>query len=511
MRAINALLNRFNMYLVVRAYLGALVLLAIGLSWLNILPYQVLNIIGMHVYLVAVCIGANWVLARFFRAETSLDSSLITALILTLILGPLSLAEHWFYLGALAVIAMASKYLLAWHGKHLFNPAAVAVVAASVVFNQGASWWVGTPLLLALIVIGGALLIQKIQRWRLVLIFIGAYMLFILAAGVWMGTVSEFSTAGRIFTLSLTSSPLLFFTFVMLVEPATSPRKKWPQIYFAVGTAALVVVFQYWLGITYAFTLALLVGNVAARLMEPSRRYKLTLDSTIGETEDTMSFRFKKPKDFQYAPGQFMVWSLPHRHPDLRGTRRWFTLSSSPTESELMITMRFSDESSSFKQAIRRMEPGDHMTANGPGGEFTLPEDPDQPLIWLAGGIGITPFRSMAKHLYDTGETRDITLFYGNPSVESIVFKDLFDSVAPTIGLKPVYALTDQTPEGDQYESGIIDADMIKRHAPSYAQAMFFLSGPQPMVESMETMLRGLGIKRDRITTDYFPGYGDEQ
>ncbi len=517
MQRVNAILNRFNMYILMRVYLGTLILIAAGLSFLDYLPYDSVDILLTSIYLIVACIAFNWVFAWWHKAATSLDSPIITAMILTLIVSPLSLTTIWWLPGVLAFVAMAVKYNLSFYPSHIFNPAALAVVISAVVLSQPASWWVGTQLLTPFIILGGLVIIQKIQRWELIGTFLGAYLFLTVAISMVQGTLSSLPTTLETLLLY---SPLLFFTFVMLVEPATSPTKLRNQITYGATTAVAVVLLQHVdiaallgnPGITLpsGFELGLLLGNVFAAVSEPSRRHKLKLTATTEEAADTASFHFKKPFKLTYAPGQFMVWTLPHRHADARGNRRWFTISSSPTEDELMITMRFSESSSSFKRAIRQLEPGDHITAHGPGGEFTLPKDADQPLIWIAGGIGITPFRSMAKYLYDTGETRDITLFYGNPTTEAIAFKDTFDDIAGSIGLKPVYAITDETPpEGTQFEYGFINADMIERHAPGYAEAVFYLSGPQPMVESFEAMLRDMGIKRDRIKTDYFPGYED--
>lgn len=503
----NAVLNRYSMYLIVRAYLGVLIVAAAGLSFLGLLPYDPLNLIGVSLYLIAVALASNWVLARLFRADASLDSPIITALILTLIISPHAILSQWVVAGAIAAIAMASKYVLAWHAKHIFNPAAFAVVVGAIALNQGASWWVGNELLLPLVLVGGAVVMQKIHRWRLLGAFLGTFLVFTAVAFILGGNIVNLPDAASSLVLA---SPLFFFGFVLLPEPATSPEKLHPQMYYGISVAVLIVILQYGVGIGYGFELALLGGNVLARLLEPSRRYKLTLHSTQKEADDTYSFWFRKPHGFDFRPGQFMVWTLPHRRPDNRGNRRWFTLASSPTENSLMIAMRFSDSSSSFKRALGKLEAGDALTATGPGGGFTLPEDPEQPLIWITGGIGITPFRSMVQYLYDSGEQRSITLFYGNGSPDEIAFKTLLDEKAEAIGMDTVYTLTGETPSDWSHEHGLIDADMIKRHAPNYYAALFYLSGPQPMVEAFETTLRDMGIKRENIVTDYFPGYEDE-
>jgi ferredoxin-NADP reductase len=138
-----------------------------------------------------------------------------------------------------------------------------------------------------------------------------------------------------------------------------------------------------------------------------------------------------------------------------------------------------------------------------------LPRDASKRLVFIAGGIGITPFRSMIKYLHDTGERRDIVLLYSNYAADEIVFKDVFDAASKSVGLKAVYTLTDlaRVPANWCGKTGFIDAAMIRSEVPDYSSRMFFISGSQGMVDTMKRVLQQAGVKRRAIRTDYFPGY----
>jgi ferredoxin-NADP reductase len=139
-------------------------------------------------------------------------------------------------------------------------------------------------------------------------------------------------------------------------------------------------------------------------------------------------------------------------------------------------------------------------------GHFTLPKNQGQKLIVIAGGIGITPFRSMLKYLVDRNEKRDIVLFYANKSADEIAYLDVFSEAQKKLGVKVVYTLTDQVPPNWSGRTGRIDANMIKLEVPDYLDRYFYLSGSHAMVVAYEQVLKELGIKKNQIIKDYFPG-----
>jgi ferredoxin-NADP reductase len=204
-----------------------------------------------------------------------------------------------------------------------------------------------------------------------------------------------------------------------------------------------------------------------------------------------------------------MEWGIPIRKGDSRGNRRYFSLASSPTEPDLLIAARIPAHSSRYKQELMSLPPGGVVTAGELGGDFVLPRDPRIPLAFVAGGIGITPFRSMIKYLLDRGEKRDIVLLYSNYAEEEIVFSDVLRDASQRIGLKVVHTLTDpaRVRPGWCGRTGFISAEMIRHEVPDFHSRHFMVSGSPGMVNTVKAALRAAGVPRRRVRTDYFPGY----
>lgn len=203
------------------------------------------------------------------------------------------------------------------------------------------------------------------------------------------------------------------------------------------------------------------------------------------------SFYFSAATKPHYVAGQFTELRIAHDNRDSRGDRRFYTLSSSPTEDLLAITTKFAPQNgSSFKAALQALQPGTELDMASPMGDFVLPKDQSIPLTFVAGGIGCTPFRSMLHFCRDSGEQRDITVIYGARSQSELAFQDEFQ----TLGAKFI-ALTGQP----------LDAATVTKHANPTGQ--IYLSGPEPMIESLQKDLRDTGVDRKRIQTDFFPGY----
>lgn len=219
------------------------------------------------------------------------------------------------------------------------------------------------------------------------------------------------------------------------------------------------------------------------------------------------AFIFEKPRGFNFEAGQFLEWTLKHPEADDRGETRYFTVSASPSEDFLMITTRFSEKSSSFKAVLRKMEKGEKIRISGARGEFTLPSKP-KPLVFIAGGIGITPFRSMIKFMLDEKISTPITLFYSNKTAEDIVFKEIFGEAEKSF-LKTVYIVTDDVSGNWKGEKERINPEMIKREVPDWLERNYYISGPEPMVKAFEKMTEEMGVPGKNIKHDYFPGYAD--
>lgn len=228
-----------------------------------------------------------------------------------------------------------------------------------------------------------------------------------------------------------------------------------------------------------------------------------TLQSMEHLSGDLRLFKFAKPDGFTYIPGQFIQLHIPHLEADERGEYRWFSLTSSPTEPFIAITTRFNTaQLSSFKRTLGSLQPGSPVEFTGPMGDFTLVPDQQVPLVFVAGGIGITPLRSMAKWLADSGSKRPITLIYGAAIVEQMVYQEVFTAAGITV--IPVVA---QPPADWQGETGQLDAARVLALANAPADAVYYVSGPKPMVQALGTGLQAAGIDAAHLKTDEFSGY----
>ena len=225
----------------------------------------------------------------------------------------------------------------------------------------------------------------------------------------------------------------------------------------------------------------------------------LTLFNKVPRIADVTSFYFKPQIPVKWEAGQYMHFTLPHDNPDDRGTSRFFTISSAPFEENIMITTRFAgDASSTFKKALLKMEIGQNIFALMAQGEFAV-KDFAKSYVFIAGGIGITPFRSILLDLDFNKQlsNMEISLLYSNRS-NDIVFKEELDSLVlknPTLKIRYVIS-----PE-------ICNVELIKNTISDFQGKIYYISGPINMVKSIEDALSKAGIEDDRIKKDYFPGY----
>ena len=166
--------------------------------------------------------------------------------------------------------------------------------------------------------------------------------------------------------------------------------------------------------------------------------------------------------------------------------------------------MKFYPNPSTFKQQLLDLKEGESIVASQLAGDFVLPRNKKKKLVFIAGGIGITPFHSMIKNLINTKEKRDIIQFYSNKLESEEAYKDTFAQAHNDLNIKTVYAVTDKS---DPMYTGRINEDLIKREVPDYKERYYYLSGPHNLVTAFEVTLKNLGIKRSHIKTDFFPGF----
>lgn len=222
---------------------------------------------------------------------------------------------------------------------------------------------------------------------------------------------------------------------------------------------------------------------------------KLTLAHTVQEAPDVKSFIWQAPEPVEFKAGQYGVYKLPQNHPDDRGVERFFTISAAPHEGHLRTTTRFADKGSTFKQTLHGFKLGDEIELDRVGGNFVI-EDPTQDYVFIAGGIGITPFRSILLDLDHRRQPINVTILYSNRD-HNIVFKNELDALAAKYpSLKIQY---------------FIDPEKIDKatilSVTQHIRPIFMISGPEPMVRAYHEMLLGMGAPPDHIKRDMFPGY----
>lgn len=215
------------------------------------------------------------------------------------------------------------------------------------------------------------------------------------------------------------------------------------------------------------------------------------------------TFYFRPEKPVRYTAGQFIELTVPHDNPDERGIRHWFTLSSAPSEPLLSITTRFfGDKSSTFKQTLFGLDIGSTLTMSEPMGDFVLPIQTDIPLIFVAGGIGITPFLSILNELHATGQTRNAKLLHAVRNEDDIIDGDILKNVS----IHTTYVVENPTAAWGG-ERGKLTADLIIGIEQPHPDTLIYISGPEPLIETIVADLKHKGIKPLQIVTDYFPGY----
>lgn len=488
------------MYRLVVYYLGGLIAIATPLAFFGVLPFSPAALLFSTGLLIAVASIADRVGARVFSSEPATDSAIITALILALIVNPV-LPGNFGGVGLLVLIAVwaiASKYIIAWRRKQVFNPAAFGVAIAALFFSQGVTWWIGNLYLAPFVLIGGLLIVRKIERFDLVLSFAVASTVTIILTSLADPATAVWNT--------LAHSSFLFLALVMLTEPSTMPPSRPLRILYGVLTGVLFAPAVHILSYYFTPETALLAGNVFSFIVSPKGKHILTLKSSTQLADGAYEFVFAPERRFNFKAGQYLEWTLPGAKSDSRGNRRYFTIASAPEEADIRLGVKFYTPMSSFKQELLALKPGDTISVGQLAGDFILSRDEAQKVAFIAGGIGITPFRSMVGNMFATGKSRDAVLLYGVNSERELAYKDFFDAARERLGMKVVYAIGGRATVPGAVQ-GRIDERMLVAQVPDFAERTFYISGPRGMVTSFTDSLRSLGLPSSQIKTDYFPGF----
>jgi len=507
-------LGRVTMYRLVTIVLGVLVvvMLAFTVAGTFKTPFSVKGELITLVVLLGSSYGSSRLFGLIWRVKPHTESSIITGLLLFFIFWPSTNATNLAWLAGAAVLANASKYVFAWRGRHVLNPAAAGAFLVFLVQDVvgrdapiAPTWWIAAEKLLPFVAFGAFLVLWRTRR-----LDIGA--LFIALAGVLViwgldaGFGSPFESALKTMAYSY---PIVFLAGFMLSEPLTLPPRRKQQLVVAAVTA---LIFAYPTVIS-VFTksppnlhelgptpeLSLLIGNLVAFAFARRRGFSLELVSRRQLTPETHELTFRPKHPVAFIPGQYAELTVPHSGPDSRGSRRTFSISSPPNaDGHVSIALRVPEKSSTFKRALLDLEPGHTVHGTGVGGDFVLPPDSGVPLLLVAGGIGVTPFLSQLRH----HSGRDAVLVYGVSSPTEVPFVDeLANMVVVLVGP----SRPDGLPPGWRFvEAPFLSADLIATAVPDLAKRRAYVSGPPAMVNAVRA---GLAKRCAGIKTDYFTGY----
>lgn len=520
---LETLLGRYTMYRLILLVLAAL---AVYSLLLNALGWLTFGIPQMLVHLV-LCLGLTYVsnraFAALFQVRPHSESSLITGLLLYFLFWPSFVPMDLAGIALACVLASASKYVVAWRGRHIFNPAAAGAFVGGLTGLNIATWWAATPAMLWLLVPGILLVLYRTRKFMMAAVFLVVATVIInvelLQAGLSFGGALWQTLAQR---------PLLFFVGFMLTEPLTLPPRRWQQVALA-AVVGVVFAVPYNFGfIANSPELALLLGNLLAFLVGQRGGLRLRFTGSRPLTPSTTEFVFEPSRPVRFLPGQYMELDLPHAKSDGKGRRRVFSLTSAPDSGTVKFGVRTAEPLSAAKKALLGLKPGDEVAATSVGGDFVLPRDPQEPLLFIAAGIGITPF--LAHLEAGAGRQRDVVLLILARNAEEIAYAaELQGSGARILarladGSTPPSFITGAGPMGagtvealatdsrvtdalsaDHGSSARLDGASLKALVPDITERTVYVSGSPASVASLRRAARKAGARR--VNVDSFAGY----
>jgi ferredoxin-NADP reductase len=222
-----------------------------------------------------------------------------------------------------------------------------------------------------------------------------------------------------------------------------------------------------------------------------------------------MAFYFEKPEGFVYKAGQFADYTLINpAETDAEGNIRGFSLASAPYEDYLMFATRMRD--TAFKRVLKTIEPGTELTLDGPYGSFTLHNNASIPAVFLTGGIGVTPARSIVLQAAHDKLPHKIFLFDSNNRPEEAAFLDELTEVQkenPNYTFVGTMTHMEKSNRSWQGEIGHINREMLAKYIDDLTSPVYYIVGPAAMVDSLQNVLNVAGVNTDNIRTEEFTGY----
>ena len=241
----------------------------------------------------------------------------------------------------------------------------------------------------------------------------------------------------------------------------------------------------------------------------PILSYQSKLLNRVEVAHGTMAFYFEKPPGFSFKPGQSTDITLTNPpETDAEGNTRTFSIASSPFENQLMFSTRMRD--TAFKRSLKKVPLGTDVTIGLPMGSFILHKNSAKPAVFLAGGIGITPFLSIVRQADHDRLPHKLYLFYSNRRPEDTAFLEalqMLEKSNPNFRL--ICTMTEMAQSRKEWkgETGLINKEMLSRHLTTLRGPIYYSAGPPAMVEGMRNMLVGAGVDEDDVRTEDFAGY----
>jgi ferredoxin-NADP reductase len=519
-------LGRLTMY---RLVLWVLAVLAGYSLLLNVLGWLTFGLPEMLAHL-ALCLGLTYAssqgLAALFHVRPHTESSLITGLLLYFLFWPsqLTLGLQVAEIAGVAlacVLASASKFALAWRGRHIFNPAAAGAFLAGLTGLNIATWWAATPAMLWLVLPGVLLVLYRTGKFAMAAVFT-VVAVSIVAADLLQAGLELPEALWQTFA----QRPVLFFVGFMLTEPLTLPPRRWQQLALA-AVVGVVFAVPYNLGfVANSPELALLVGNVLAFAVGQRGGVRLQFVASRTLTPTTTEFSFRPERPVRFIPGQSLELHLPPdtaggnrtRKGDGKGIRRVFSLTSAPGAPLLTIGVGTAEPVSSAKRSLLALAPGDEISSTTINGDFLLPRNPATPVLLIAAGIGITPYMAQlaaapagssaggaaGASAGDRDLHRDVVLLYLAKNAAELGYAEELQRS----GARIVARLADGSAPPDFMEDAgtrRIDSAALKELVPDIGGREVFVSGSPASVRSLRAAAHGAGARR--IHVDSFTGY----
>ncbi len=228
-------------------------------------------------------------------------------------------------------------------------------------------------------------------------------------------------------------------------------------------------------------------------------------------TKDTYTFYFKRNgTEHDFVPGQYYEMTVPHKNADDRGVARVFTISSSPTDKEFItITTRIIQ--STFKMTLNSLMEGQMVQFGGPWDDLNFDEKDTSPHVFLAGGIGITPYHSIVKYAIEKNISTQMILFVSWKNFDEMVFDDFFrDANNHLENFTYVPTITEENEmSADVWdgEKGRIDEAMMRKYVSDITNCKYFFSGPPAMVKALKDVVKSMGVADEKIIAEDFEGY----